>query len=79
MLRFFLFIFMCTLVVMPSSAFAQNVSSAVANRQQELQNQLDQYEQLGGDDAYNNLYNPEKLLEEVDNTDASGSGSATTE
>ena len=44
MLRFFLFIFMCTLVVMPSSAFAQNVSSAVANRQQELQNQLDALE-----------------------------------
>ncbi|MDP2651930.1 MAG: hypothetical protein Q8O94_02230 [bacterium] len=42
--RFILFVLLWAFVAVPISAFAQNVSSAVASRQQELQNQLNQLE-----------------------------------
>ena len=44
MSRFFFFIIACACIVTPSFVFAQSVSSAVASRQQELQNQLDALE-----------------------------------
>ncbi len=44
MYRFFSFIFVCALLLLPPLTFAQSASSAVANRQQELQNQLDALE-----------------------------------
>ncbi len=45
MRRFFLFLFGCALLAVPSAVFAQNsVGQAVANRQQALQNQLNAIE-----------------------------------
>ena len=45
MRRFFSFLFGCALIAVPTTAFAQNsVTQAVANRQQELQNQLNAIE-----------------------------------
>ena len=44
MLRFFLFTLVCIGSTFPSFALAQSVSSAVTNRQQELQNQLNALE-----------------------------------
>ncbi|MFA5942688.1 MAG: hypothetical protein WC798_03395 [Candidatus Paceibacterota bacterium] len=43
MRRFFFFV-SCVLALVPSAVFAQSAAQAVANRQQELQNQLDQIE-----------------------------------
>lgn len=44
MRRFFLLFFCSALLVVPSAVSAQDISQAVANRQQELQNQLDDLE-----------------------------------
>ncbi|MDE1919467.1 MAG: hypothetical protein KGH56_02085 [Patescibacteria group bacterium] len=44
MRRFFLFAFACSCIALPSLASAQSAASAVANRQQELKNQLDAIE-----------------------------------
>lgn len=44
MLRFLFFVFICALIIAPSTTLAQSVSQAVTNRQQELQNQLNELE-----------------------------------
>jgi len=44
MRRFFFFVLGCAFLVVPSAASAQSAAQAVANRQQELQNQLNQLE-----------------------------------
>ncbi|MHB8710443.1 MAG: hypothetical protein ACYC6X_02750 [Minisyncoccota bacterium] len=44
MRRFLFFVFLCALSIAPSAALAQSANAPVANRQQELQNQLDQLE-----------------------------------
>lgn len=44
MRRFFFFVFGCALSIVPYTAVAQDVSQAVTNRQQELQNQLNEIE-----------------------------------
>lgn len=44
MRRFFIFIFLCAFGTLPGAALAQNIAQAVTNRQQELQNQLNDLE-----------------------------------
>ena len=44
MRRFFFFIFLCAFFIAPEAAYAQSVSQAISNRQQELQNQLNDLE-----------------------------------
>jgi len=44
MRRFFFFVLGCAFLIVPSATFAQSAAQAVANRQQELQNQLNQLE-----------------------------------
>ncbi len=44
MRRFILFIFLCTFMAVPALSHAQSAAQAVTQRQQELQNQLDQLE-----------------------------------
>lgn len=44
MRRFFFFVFVSALFIVPGTVLAQNVSQAVTNRQQELQNQLNDLE-----------------------------------
>ncbi|MFA5998255.1 MAG: hypothetical protein WC814_02615 [Candidatus Paceibacterota bacterium] len=44
MRRFFFFVLGCAFFLTPSAVFAQDIAQAVTNRQQELQNQLDEIE-----------------------------------
>ncbi len=44
MRRFFFFLFGCAFIAVPATAYAQSAAQAVANRQQELQNQLNAIE-----------------------------------